>query len=208
MMVAFVGLLCLSLRLATARWAADAGDAPIFWTHLRLDSLAFGVLLAHWRASRPAAVDGWARPRRCKLVLAGSLCLAPAFVFPVESSWWIRTFGFTFNYVGAGALLMACIDLGAGKAPSRLWGAAAWLGGWSYPIYVWHMEVVLRVYKHLHLESGWSVWWTAGVSIIASLCFGVVFGRLVEWPVLKWRDRFFPSRSGGGRAIRTATEES
>lgn len=206
MMVAFVGLLCLSLRLATARWTGDAGDAPNYWTHLRLDSLAFGVLLAHWRASRPAAVDGWARPRRCKLVLAGLLCLAPAFVLPIETSWWIRTFGFTLNCLGAGALVMACVDLGAGDAPSRLCRAAAWLGAFSYPIYVWHMEVVLRVYAGLHLAAGWSVWSTAAISVIASLCVGVAFGCWVERPVLWLRDRFFPSRSGADVSARSETE--
>ncbi len=205
-LVAGVGVLCLVLRLATARSVTGVGDLPIAWTHLRLDSLAFGVLLAHWRASRPGDVDGWVRPHRRGLVLVGLLCLAPAFVLPIETSWWIRTFGFTFNYLGAGALLMACVDLGAGEAPSRLCRAAAWLGVFSYPIYVWHMEVVLRLYGRLHLVAGWSVWSTAGVSVIASLCLGVAFGRLIEWPTLRLRDRFFPSRSGGDVSARSGVE--
>ncbi len=204
--VAGVGVLCLALRLATAGWVPGAGDLPNTWTHLRIDSLAFGVLLAHWRASRPVDVDGWVRPHRCGWVLFGLLCFVPAFVLPIETSWWIRTFGFTLNYLGAGALLMACVDLGAGDAPSRLCRAAAWLGAFSYPIYVWHMEVVLRVYAGLHLAAGWSVWSTAAISVIASLCVGVAFGCLVERPVLWWRDRFFPSRSGGDASARSGAE--
>ena len=195
------------LRLATARWVTGAGDAPNTWTHLRIDALAFGVLLAHWQSSKPLAMAGWVRPRRRWLILAGMLCLSPAFVLPIETDRWVRTFGFTFNYLGSGALLVACVDLGAGTAPSRLWKMIAWLGAWSYPIYVWHMEVVLRVYAGLHLAAGWSVWSTAAISVIASLCVGVAFGRWVERPVLWWRDRFFPSRNGD-RPVRSGAETS
>lgn len=206
-LVAVVGVLCLALRLATARWVTGVGDLPNAWTHLRIDSLAFGVLLAHWRSSQPVAMDRWVRPRRRGLVLAGLLCLAPAFVFPVETDGWMRTFGFTFNYLGAGALLVACVDLGTAKTPSRIGSFVAWLGVWSYPVYVWHLEVVPRVHAQLHVAAGWSVWSTAAIAVIASLCVGVAFGRWVEGPLLWWRDRWFPSRTGG-RPVRSGMEKS
>jgi peptidoglycan/LPS O-acetylase OafA/YrhL len=169
-----------------------------------LDSLAFGVLLAYWRVFWPETLSGWVRPLRGWLVLGGLLCLAPAFVLPLETSWWIRTFGFTLNYLGAGALLLVGVGSGEDRAPSRLLTGAAWLGAASYPIYLWHMDIIWQFHARLHLAWGWSVWSTAGASLVASLLVGVAVGRLVEWPVLRWRDRAFPSRAGAATAATAA----
>jgi peptidoglycan/LPS O-acetylase OafA/YrhL len=88
-----------------------------------------------------------------------------------------------------------------GVLPPRLAGpaekvgtAAAFVGLYSYSIYLW--QGIIGVYairgmeKYLHIElTGLPLfaWYFFGCVI-----FGIVLARLIEFPVLKLRDRFFP----------------
>ena len=170
---------------------------PFFWTHLRVDSLAFGVLLAYAGIFHGARLREWTRSMRWVLSAAGILCLAPAFMMDAEDSWWMRTFGFTINYLGAGALVLVCVGSGETRTAPSYVAPLAWLGSASYSIYLWHLDVIWQVFPRLHDVRGWSVEATALASLIASLAVGVLFGRAVEWPVLRWRDRIAPSRVSG-----------
>jgi len=109
-------------------------------------------------------------------------------------------FGPTFLYLGFGGLLLLCLYI-RDVLPPRLAGplekvgsAAAFVGLYSYSIYLW--QGIIGVYairgmeKYLHFElTGFPrfAWYFFGCVI-----FGILMARLIEFPVLKLRDRFFP----------------
>jgi peptidoglycan/LPS O-acetylase OafA/YrhL len=87
------------------------------------------------------------------------------------------------------------------SAPPRgaLESAMAKLGAYSYSIYLWHMPVCIWglafVESALGEACGFGI--RAAVYLLGSLGLGVLMARMLELPVLRLRDRWFPSRSRG-----------
>lgn len=197
---ASIGLLlgCLAIRLRSYH-------APMDWirdyavTHKRIDSLFFGALLAYASQTRPGfagAVVRWRLP----LGAIGVLLVSPM-VFVELGDPFVKTFGYTMLALGYGCILLSIVatplgEGGLGRAlDSRPARALAWIGVWSYSIYLWHMDLV-PLFGDLGARQGgrWIGLWDLGF-IAASIGLGVVMGRLVERPALAWRERHYPSRS-------------
>ena len=99
------------------------------------------------------------------------------------------TVGLTANLVGFSApLLLVCAlnspSLGGLRPLARI-------GFYSYSIYLWHWVIS----KLLPTSGFVSFWSYAAISII----IGIGAAKLIESPVLQFRDRYFPSR----RAVTT-----
>ncbi len=183
----------LAARVATS-WRVPYGELHGYATHLRIDSLGFGVVLAYGAHFRPTALAGavrrWAVP-----ILAGSLgCLLPAFVL-AEKHPFMHTLGFTGLFLGFGGVLLVAL-YGPWRGPGWLVGAAAWVGASSYGIYLWHM--VARTYGLMALEGVLHrpLPYGAGLAVYlaGSVGLGWATGRLIERPALALRDRLFPAR--------------
>ncbi len=71
----------------------------------------------------------------------------------------------------------------------------AWVGVYSYSIYLWHLAVKKWVVPAIVHGLGWSEGGivTLLVYLAASLLVGVAMARLIEIPVLALRDRWLPS---------------
>lgn len=173
-----------------------AFGSHVFRTHLRFDSLMFGVLISWLFWFRNEELTVFARRARWWLLGCGLVLLAPAFVVPIENSRWISSIGFTAFYVGSGLILLFALYSPAPRA--RMMRMLAGIGYYSYSIYLWHMLVVNWIVpnlgKGLHF---WSFSWHALCCLAGSIVLGVVAARLVEMPVLRLRDKFFPSLTGG-----------
>lgn len=193
-------VVCLAIRLRSFH-------QPMNWTwdyqvtHKRIDALFFGVLLVFLSQTRPgflAAVGRW----RPLVGVAGLMLIAPMFFIPLDSGF-VKTFGYLLLSLGYGCILLTFVSsepghglLGRALAtrPAR---ALAWVGFWSYSIYLWHMEIVSL------MNSGPVERWFDGypsdfrllVYLTAAIGVGVLMGRLIEKPALMWRERYFPSRS-------------
>jgi peptidoglycan/LPS O-acetylase OafA/YrhL len=148
------------------------------------------------------------RRRRAVLVVAGMLLWLPN-IFIEPTSPLIRTFGLTATLLGSASFLVAAYqthaeDLGrSGAIFEPLVSLVAWVGVYSYAIYIWHVTALgilqrecgelLSAWMDIRMPSGWLV---AVVVVSAGAIFvGVAASKLVEWPVLRFRDRFFPTRS-------------
>lgn len=199
-LAARVGLWWLSPTSSWQRW--------YYPSHLRVDGLMWGVGLAwvyHCQANR---MEGWGRHWRW-LMLTGVLMLAP-FAIWTNQARGVHVFGLTAVYLAYGLILVAFLE---GHKRSRRWTvfvrsvpgrALAWIGFYSYSIYLWHVDLAqmpsrrIVVGQLLHfIPGGIGLRTTAnlGVYLLLAVVGGAVVGRLIETPFLAWRDRLFPSRS-------------
>jgi len=189
-----VPIVVLGLRIATHVLLPFQHHTHHWPTHLRIDSLLFGVSLAyleHLKPARFAALLRWRIPLLC----VGALGLIPPLFLPADHPF-VHTIGYTLLYVGYGSILIFAL----GQPPARFgWSRAglrwtAALGAYSYSIYLWHvpftawiMPAVIRTVRGPFLV-------TVAFQCVGAGLAGVLLARLIEFPVLRLRDRFFPSR--------------
>lgn len=167
----------------------------VFLTHFRIDSLMFGVLLSYWYHYHTVQVRNLTLQHRTLFTVLGLALLAPAFVFPLERNIAFHTVGLSGFALGSGLLLMAALH-----APVRLQTAMAPLakiGAYSYSIYLWHMPVLYTFLPKIRERLGGELSYVPAAVIGVGLCLllGSAISRLIEYPVLRFRDRWFPSRS-------------
>jgi peptidoglycan/LPS O-acetylase OafA/YrhL len=77
----------------------------------------------------------------------------------------------------------------------------AFIGFYSYSIYLWHFLVREQFVHHLHSinRSGASAYFLmTGADIALATAVGVLSSNLIEQPFLALRDRLFPSRTPSG----------
>jgi peptidoglycan/LPS O-acetylase OafA/YrhL len=185
-LVTALGAAALAVRWAMVRSGADASDV-LFLTHTRLDSLAFGVLLSvvwHFDPGRVPTI----RRLRWILLPVGLLLPAPSFLLSNEHPF-VLTLGLTLNYVGYGMVLAAALTL-ARLLPGPVEAALAYVGFYSYSVYLWHLPL-LAVVRHLPGALPLAV-----VAFYAgSIVVGVAMARLVEIPALRLRERWVPAET-------------
>jgi peptidoglycan/LPS O-acetylase OafA/YrhL len=175
-------------------------------THLRLDALLFGVGIRGLAQYSPA-LFGAARKWRGALLITGLLLWLATCLITVTMS---RTLGPTLALLGSAAFLLATYhthqaDFGhCARWISPLASLVAWIGFYSYAIYLWHTTAIgfldrvfcERVLAWMGGQTplGWLV--CTLVTCVGVIVAGVVATKVVECPVLRVRDRLFPSRSG------------
>lgn len=147
-----VATLCLASRIATVEGllGADLHDWAVYravyaTTHCRMDSLFFGVLLGYLHHFRPDFLDRLLAPtanRVALTLLAVTLLSCPLFLpfyHPL-----MLTAGLTLVYVGFGIVLVLSLRLhgvlpaGLARPLERIGTTLAYVGMYSYSIYLWH----------------------------------------------------------------------
>lgn len=166
----------------------------LYPTHLRIDSLAIGVLIAYYYHFSRERFTKFAQTYSKYLFFLGMALLAPVFKFDLETHGLIYTFGLTVFALASGMLLTAVL---VKKAPRNLLTyTLGYIGLQSYSIYLWHSSVqswwmpLLRSQMALNLPDQIYTW----IYVIASLALGIVMGIVIEKPFLWLRDTRFPSR--------------
>ncbi len=193
-----IAISCIAFRILTHYFNPDAAFRTQFYpTHLRIDSLMFGVLLSYSWHRNGLVHSKWVRDGASALIGLGILMLVPAFLFKLGVTPWIMIYGFVLFYVGSGVILIGLLHRGV--PGNRAVVAISTLGAYSYSIYLWHIPVrdwlVPSLVKFLPspLNDNWFVF--SGLYLASSFLVGVLMGRLVEGPALALRDRMYPRRS-------------
>jgi peptidoglycan/LPS O-acetylase OafA/YrhL len=201
----WIALLCLLAPLVgtLARMISAALGDPYIHnfpstmaaTHLCVDGLLVGVgvrALAEFSPDRFASLHAWRWP----LLVAG-LAIAAVAALPMSTFMGVPLLRILpITATSATALLIGVLHLRlAGWGPS----AVAWIGKYSYGIYLWHVTIIGFVGHFIATWPGegqiahWVI--AATLTTAAAVLFGAFMSHLVEWPVLALRDRLFPSRS-------------
>ena len=167
----------------------------LYPTHLRFDSLLAGVLLAYAYQFHRPDFDRLVTPRRRFLCFAGTACFLPAFLFGLETAWFVPTLGLTLFACGSVLLIAA----GHGVTPPLPARLLAPMGVHSYSTYLWHMPMViwgLPICEHL-LQAALDPGVRIVIYLVGSLVVGAAMNRIAEEPLLRLRDRWFPSQAEG-----------
>jgi peptidoglycan/LPS O-acetylase OafA/YrhL len=190
--VIIAGVCVVVALLRIAMYAAGWHRWQSFYypTHLRLDALAFGVLLGHLH--RYQSKRFYSIARYWPMLLAAVLFTGIAIRFPLESSKIAVTIGFTVLYLSYGALVL--LAAAHPEFGSSFWPVSmlAWCGVYSYTIYLAHSA--LSIIPAFSTESVAQNLWLVRVLFWAlSIAGGVILSHLVERPFLRWRQRLYPS---------------
>lgn len=199
---------CTGLRLYTTATRPYDNWTHLFPTHLRLDALFWGVLLAYFHHLRPTSL-AFASGKTSWLFVGGAVLIAPMCVLAYDHPF-VTTIGSVCLYTGYGCFLLALVYCPPGSwlrrvLNSRAAQVVATVGFFSYPIYLWHQDVTnLRATeKLLFLLNRPGVpdelQWLYGMAAWTVLCvaLGVLLQHTVERPVMRLRERCFPSRENG-----------
>ncbi|MFK7788786.1 MAG: acyltransferase family protein [Phycisphaeraceae bacterium] len=207
--IAIVGLL---LRIQAAQASTFNEYHHQFPTHLRIDSLLFGVVIAYGYHEHNAALARIIARYRIHLIVASSALLLPPFIFNMSDTPWIYSYGMMTNYLGAAALLCAILPMRERNGwLARIIGA---IGRHSYSIYLWHMTaygIVIGMITGVYLgKPDWPVPYALHMLVYCSAAIGVgvVMSLLIEVPTLKLRDRLSPRRSGELKPMQVRKNES
>jgi peptidoglycan/LPS O-acetylase OafA/YrhL len=186
LLFAAVAVCVSAMRLITAYKTGQVSNM----THLRLDGIMYGVLLAILYHYAP---DLFQRMQQCWWLWLGALAAALAFFRLDIQAWWAPTLAYDFAILLGIALLMLLSRRREGKKHAAIYRLVAWIGFYSYGIYLWHVSVLAPIQAMKAHVPGWLMpLWLGLGPVVAGTIAGVVATQLVEIPMLKLRDGWFP----------------
>lgn len=200
-LIAFV----ITIVCTTWRWNSYySPDFNMFASHLRIDGLFWGVLLAYLFYFDPNKLT-WLAQRPIVLLVLAALFLSPMFFLQRSTSGWMYSVGLTMLYGGYGCLLLAFLYSSNGGSwtvkffEGRLARFISWIGIYSYTIYLWFgilgSKPIMAIFNRFKVEDPTLNWLCQFFTyLIFSVLGGVVMAKLVDNRILKYREKLFPAR--------------
>lgn len=197
--LALLGALCLLVLAARSVVVVHGGiEAAFFQTQYRIDSLLAGVMLAAVYWMKPAL---YRRLAQRKGWLAAAVVLLVAWLaFATSHVALDESIGYTIQAIGYVALIVLMLEHTGAMAQTWLFRAVAWVGVYSYGIYLWHSLAFapadLVIAKAAALGVPALVVWAGALVFQTAIAVsaGYVMTRLVEFPFLRLRNALFPAR--------------
>jgi peptidoglycan/LPS O-acetylase OafA/YrhL len=187
----------LALRFVSNIYFPEDQIRHITMTHLRIDSLFFGVLIAYWYHFKKEKLECFYLNNQSKLlILAFLMLLFTPFIEPLPSLF-VKTIGFTMLYISFGILLIHfLVNKDVNNQIDRLFSVAivnfvSKIGFCSYSIYVVHTFVITCV-DIWQIKNGFLAF---AIVFSVSIMSGFIMTYAVEKFFLNYRDKFFPNRA-------------
>jgi peptidoglycan/LPS O-acetylase OafA/YrhL len=199
---AVIAVLCLIFRAISIFLGKPNFNMAYIGSHERMDALFSGVLIGYFYHFRPAVLEELIRPTVNRVAIAaGSLGLLTFAYFYGRDSVFLATFGYSFIYLGfAGVLLLSLYVRGilSGKLArimELVGSVGAYVGMYSYSIYLWHGPTAAWLPGFFRRALGFPVghYGRFAIYFVGSLVIGIVMSKLVEYPILRMRDRILPA---------------
>jgi peptidoglycan/LPS O-acetylase OafA/YrhL len=215
-----VMVLCFLLRTLHYFHLPEQRSAIYRNTHLRIDSLFAGVLLSYAATFRTNEFFRIVSACRARIAIAGTVFILPAWIFPLTADGFagafLLTIGFTLLALGCAAwvAIAANASTRSGQEPGRIWKIIRFIGVYSYAIYLWHLPVKKLSPTIYHRLTG-DIPGEATQYMLyfgGSLALAMLTSHLLEFPLLRWRDRLIPSNcpeiaSGAARRKRMVVSD-
>jgi peptidoglycan/LPS O-acetylase OafA/YrhL len=181
-----------------------------FPTHLRIDSLQFGVLLGYFSQFHADRFWKFIQKRRWILLPVSFALISPCIIFGqtgdiiAPPNPFLYTFGFTSIYLGFGLLMVLFFQtpIPVTGVFGYLGRSMAGIGKYSYSIYLWHLPLILALQKYSMMKSHVALI----LYYVACILLGIAFAKLIEVPSLRLRDRL-SNRSRGGEVVNLSHAE-
>lgn len=191
-------ILILGLRFISNIYFPDENVRNTTMSHLRIDSLLFGVLIAYWFYFKNDKLSNFYQKHKAKLlILAFAMLSFTPFIEELES-FFVRTIGFTMLYLSFGIILIHfLIDKNVNTQINRLFSTTivnfvSKIGFCSYSIYVIHSFVINWLGFFLPIKNRFLAFALVfSISVIA----GFIMTYKIEKFFLNFRDKYFPSRA-------------
>ena len=201
-------LLISLLAFSVVIWRAilSAHNVNVFErTDTRIDGILYGLMLAilyHYTPELFRRIQGWT------FLWVGVICLALLEFRFRPTTWWSGTLTITCADAMGVALLLLLYKHRETKKRAALYRLMAWIGLYSYGIYLWHPSVIApltSIARHLPIKTG--AVFLAVAPPVAGILLGVLTTKLIEFPSLTLRDRFFPREVDSAVGIAAKTEK-
>lgn len=159
-----------------------------FPTHLEIDSLFFGVVIAYYYHLVIGFREFMERYLWAVYVVAIGCFVGGGLLV---NQWASYVGGHVLTYAGFGGVVIAAVVTPVRAEVRKLLHPIAWLGRHSYSIYLWHTAVLVfgtlveeRLLGRRLFFSEVLIGYT-----VAALAVGSFMAIVLEWPVLRLRDR-------------------
>lgn len=162
-------------------------------TQYRFDALAFGISLAYLKCFY---FDFFKRLSEYKVVFIFVVVSGVGLIVSFNEVLLFKmVFRYTITYIVSGALLMFCYDLDVFKKNNPIVKLIAWIGLYSYAMYVYQFVMMRIIYEGLSRFNIKSVPVVADISIkyLGAIFIAYLITKLVEKPSLVLRERLYPS---------------
>jgi peptidoglycan/LPS O-acetylase OafA/YrhL len=209
-LIAVMAGLCVLVLTARCVAVSNGDLAGAFnYTQYRMDSLLVGVILATIYWMKPEVWRTLVARKRWLIGAVGLLLVWLVFATPHIAL--DESIGYTIQAIGFCALIMLVLEHSGSLRSTWVYRGLAWLGVYSYGIYLWHSLALAPGDYMIHKASAlgvpplaaWPVVILAQFVIAAGL--GYLTTRAVEFPFLRLRDAMFPDRRGAVSRERSET---
>ena len=184
---------CLLLRISSNILYPEEMVRNTTMTHLRIDSLLAGVLVAYLYYFRLDYLKSlYEKRKNTLLIIAFCLLSYTPFIEPLPS-FFVKTLGFAFLYIAFGILLIHfLLEDKINETLNTLFtkpivSVVSRIGFCSYSIYVIH-----PFFNRIHFTNEYL---TILVTIVLSVIGGMLMTYYIENYFLKLRDKYYPSRT-------------
>lgn len=198
----FIALSCLFLRFINYQTKPFTTYTHVFATHLRIDSLMYGVFLSYLYHYHSAKFTLFFFKNKIILLIISSVMLTTPFIFNIET-FFMNTIGLTFLYLGFGIILSIMvvspdsINLLNKFIGKKTVDIISRIGFYSYSIYLWHIIILfyINVIAKNLLSVDPPIYVMFLIYFFSSIFIAMGTSKLIEQKFLKYRDKKYPSRS-------------
>jgi peptidoglycan/LPS O-acetylase OafA/YrhL len=202
----FYIFLTLSLIVFMSRLILSGLGFDVYYaTHTRMDGILNGVLLAILFHHKN---DAFISLQKKTWVWITCLGIAITFFWIHPKGWWSNPVRIDMGNLLSLALLMLVYHPKK-STRSFIYRFVAWIGIYSYGIYLWHVasgDLLSRLVHCLNLHFSWlfapiQYPGLKFLQLLMAVGIGVFFTRLVEIPCIQVREKLFPRRIDSAVAI-------